>query len=76
MKLALTICQIVLTIALIVLVLMQSGKAQGLSGSIAGGAETFFGKNKGKTIDGILSKITAVIAILFIVCSVALSVVA
>lgn len=76
MKLALTICQIVLTIALIVLVLMQSGKAQGLSGSIAGGAETFFGKNKGKTIDGILSKVTAVIAILFIVCSVALSVVA
>lgn len=76
MKLALTICQIVLTIALIVLVLMQSGKTQGLSGSIAGGAETFFGKNKGKTIDGILSKITSVIAILFIVCSVALSVVA
>lgn len=76
MKLALTICQIVLTIALIVLVLMQSGKTQGLSGSIAGGAETFFGKNKGKTIDGILRKITSVIAILFIVCSVALSVVA
>ena len=76
MKLALTICQIIITIALIVMVLMQSGKTQGLSGSIAGGAETFFGKNKGKTIDGILSKITAVVAILFIVCSVALSVVA
>ena len=76
MKLALTICQIVLTIALIVMVLMQSGKTQGLSGSIAGGAETFFGKNKGKTIDGILSKITSVVAVLFIICSVALSVVA
>ena len=76
MKLALTICQIVLTIALIVMVLMQSGKTQGLSGSIAGGAETFFGKNKGKTIDGILSKLTSVVAILFIICSVALSVVA
>ncbi len=75
MELALTICQIVLTIALIVLVLMQSGKSQGLSGSIAGGAETFFGKNKGKTIDGILSKITSVVAILFIICSVSLSVV-
>ena len=76
MKLALTICQIVLTIALIVMVLMQSGKTQGLSGSIAGGAETFFGKNKGKTIDGILSKLTSVVAVLFIICSVALSVVA
>lgn len=76
MKIALTICQIVLTIALIVMVLMQSGKTQGLSGSIAGGAETFFGKNKGKTIDGILSKLTSVVAVLFIVCSVALSVVA
>ena len=76
MKLAFTICQIVLTIALIVMVLMQSGKTQGLSGSIAGGAETFFGKNKGKTIDGILSKLTSVVAILFIICSVALSVVA
>ena len=75
MKLAFTICQIVLTIALIVMVLMQSGKTQGLSGSIAGGAETFFGKNKGKTIDGILSKLTSVVAILFIICSVALSVV-
>ena len=62
MKLAFTICQIVLTIALIVMVLMQSGKTQGLSGSIAGGAETFFGKNKGKTIDGILSKLTSVVA--------------
>ena len=76
MKIALTICQIIITIALIVMVLMQSGKTQGLSGSIAGGAETFFGKNKGKTIDGILSKVTAVVAVLFIICSVALSVVA
>ena len=76
MKLAFTICQIVLTIALIFMVLMQSGKTQGLSGSIAGGAETFFGKNKGKTIDGILSKLTSVVAVLFIICSVALSVVA
>ena len=75
MQIALTICQIVLTIALIVIVLMQSGKTQGLSGSIAGGAETFFGKNKGKTIDGILNKITSVVAVLFIICSVALSLV-
>ena len=49
MQIALTIVQIVITVALIITVLMQSGKTQGLSGSIAGGAETFFGKNKAKT---------------------------
>ena len=75
MKIALTIVQIIVTLVLIVTVLMQSGKAQGLSGSIAGGAETFFGKNKGRTLDGLLSKLTSVFAILFIISSVALSVV-
>ncbi len=69
---ALTIVQIIIAIALIIIVLMQSGKAQGLSGSIAGGAETFFGKNKGRTIDGILNKVTSVVAVLFIICSVLL----
>ena len=69
---ALTIVQIIVSVALIIIVLMQSGKAQGLSGSIAGGAETFFGKNKGRTIDGILSKFTSVVAVLFIICSVLL----
>lgn len=75
MQLALTIVQIVITVALIISVLMQSGKTQGLSGSIAGGAETFFGKNKGRTIDGILSKVTTVLAILFVISSIALSIV-
>lgn len=75
MKIALTIVQIIVTLVLIITVLMQSGKAQGLSGSIAGGAETFFGKNKGRTIDGMLSKLTSVFAVLFIISSVALSVV-
>ena len=51
---------------LVVSVLMQSGKAHNLSGSIAGGAETFFGKTKGKTIDKMLSKITTVVAIAFV----------
>jgi len=63
---------ILLAIVLIVVVLLQSGKQAGLSGSIAGGAETFFGKNKGRTVDALLSKWTAVAAILFLVTSVAL----
>lgn len=65
----LVILHIIVAIALIIIVLMQSGKTAGLSGSIAGGAETFFGKNKGKTIDAILSKITSAAAVIFLVTS-------
>ena len=60
-------------ISLIVIVLLQSGKQAGLSGSIAGGAETFFGKNKGRTIDAMLSRWTSIAAVLFIVTSIVLS---
>ena len=66
---AIVILHLIVAIALIAIVLMQSGKSAGLSGSIAGGAETFFGKNKGKTIDAILSKVTAAVAIIFLVTS-------
>ncbi len=52
---------------LIIAVLMQHGKSHGLSGAIAGGAETFFGKEKGTKIDKILGKLTTVIGIVFIV---------
>lgn len=65
----LVILHIVIAIVLIAIVLMQSGKTAGLSGSISGGAETFFGKNKGKTIDAVLSKITSAVAIIFLVTS-------
>ncbi|MBR3941758.1 MAG: preprotein translocase subunit SecG [Clostridia bacterium] len=70
----LTIAHIVIAVVLIVVVLMQSGKSAGLSGSITGGAESFFGKNKGRTIDGILSKVTGIVAVLFIITSVLLTV--
>ena len=69
---ALVILHIIVALALIAIVLMQSGKSAGLSGSIAGGAETFFGKNKGRTIDAILSKVTAAAAIIFLVTSLVL----
>lgn len=72
MTLTLTIIQVILSIALIAIVLFQSGAQQGLSGSIAGGAETFFGKNKARSMDGILAKCTAVVAFLFIITSIAL----
>jgi preprotein translocase subunit SecG len=75
MEKALIIIHVIISIILIVTVLMQQGKQQGLSGAIAGGAETFFGKNKGRTIDGVLKKVTAIIAILFVVTSITLAIV-
>lgn len=72
MTLALTIVHVILAIVLIAIVLFQSGAQQGLSGSIAGGAETFFGKNKARSMDGILAKCTAIVAVLFIITSIVL----
>ena len=69
-RVILTILHILFSVSIIVIVLLQSGKQAGLSGSIAGGAETFFGKNKGRTIDAILSKYTAFAAIAFLVTSI------
>ena len=66
------VIHLILSLILIAVVLLQSGKAQGLSGAIAGGSETFFGKNKGRTIDAILSKWTSVAAIAFLATSIAL----
>ena len=62
------VCAIILLVAAVFLtiaVLMQSGKSHNRSGTIAGGADTFFGKTKGKTIDRVLSKLTTVVAIVF-----------
>ena len=69
---AIVILHIIVALALIAIVLMQSGKTAGLSGSIAGGAETFFGKNKGRTIDAILAKVTSAAAVVFLVTSLVL----
>ena len=72
---AVTIIHVILSVILIAVVLLQSGKSAGLSGSIGGGAETFFGKNKAKTLDGILEKATAIVAVLFVVTSLVLALV-
>ncbi|ADQ06383.1 preprotein translocase, SecG subunit [Caldicellulosiruptor hydrothermalis 108] len=71
-KIILTILELLLAIALIIVVLLQSGKSAGLSGSIAGGAETFFGKYKGRTLDAMLGRYTWIIAAAFFVVSVIL----
>ena len=67
-KTILTIVFIIICIALTVIVLMQEGKQQGL-GSISGIADTYWGKNKGRSVEGVLVKATTVMVILFMVIS-------
>lgn len=75
-KMICTVVHIVIAVLLIAVVLMQSGKDAGLSGTIAGSnSDSFFGKNKGRTLNGILEKWTAILAVLFIILSVVLAVV-
>lgn len=57
---------LVFSLFLIISVLMQHGKAKNISGAIAGGAETFFGKEKGKNLNKKLSVATTVVGIVFV----------
>ena len=68
----LTVIFIIICIALTVLVLMQEGKSQGL-GSISGMADTYWGKNKGRSMEGALVKITTGLAVGFMVLAVVLN---
>lgn len=63
LKTVVTVFQVLLAIALIAAVILQSGRSAGLSGVISGGAETLFGKKKG--LDELLGKVTVVVAVLF-----------
>ncbi len=58
-------------VVIIVTVMLQQSKQQGLSGAIAGGADTFFEKNKGRTKEAFLSKITKIVAGVFFVVALA-----
>ena len=68
----LTVLFVIDCIALTVVVLMQEGKSQGL-GAIAGAADTYWGKNKGRTMEGGLVKATSVMGVLFFVLAVVLN---
>jgi preprotein translocase subunit SecG len=61
---------VIVSIGLILVVLLQSGKSAGLSGAISGGAETLFGKQKARGLDLILHRITVVLSVLFILLAV------
>ena len=68
---AVTVLFIILCLVLIVVVLMQEGKTTGL-GALGGAADTYWSKNKGRSQEGVLIKITRVLAILFVALSVVL----
>ena len=72
MHTALMVILLIASIVLIVSILLQSGNSDGLSGSIAGGAEQLFGKRKSKGYDALLAKITTIGAIIYIIVSLAI----
>ncbi len=72
MHTALMVILLIASIVLIVSILLQSGNSDGLSGSIAGGAEQLFGKRKSKGYDALLARVTTVCAIIYIVVSLAI----
>ena len=73
MTIALTIIQLLTCIFLICVVLLQSGKRSGLSGAIAGGADTFLTKAKAVTLDAKLAKMTKWVGLAFVVLTLALN---
>ncbi|MGN0158472.1 MAG: preprotein translocase subunit SecG [Brotaphodocola sp.] len=73
LKVILSVIFVLICVALVVVVLLQEGKSAGL-GSIAGMAESYWGKNKGRSMEGNLSKFTTIAAIAFMVLAIALNV--
>lgn len=74
-KIILTVLQLLSGLAVTVVVLMQSGKSAGLSGAIAGGAETFLSKGKAKTLDAKLAKATKWFALAFVILTLVLNII-
>ena len=70
----LLVVHIIACLSLILIVILQSGRSAGISGEIAGGAETFFGKNKARSLNGMLGRWTTYAAVIFVVTSVCLTV--
>ena len=68
-----SIIYFVVSLALVAIVMLQSGKSAGLSGAIAGGADTFLSKNKAKSLDAKLARWTKWVAILWIIITLVLS---
>ncbi len=71
------IATIIISIASVVMIIaicLQEGKSAGLSGSISGGSDTYWSKNKGRSKEGKLEKVTVIVTIVFLVIAVLLNV--
>ncbi|GFI22709.1 MAG: preprotein translocase subunit SecG [Lachnospiraceae bacterium] len=73
LRIILTIILIVVSIAFTVIVLMQEGKSAGL-GAISGAAETYWGRNKGRSMEGALVKLTKILGIVFMLLAIVLNI--
>ena len=73
MKTALTIALIVDCILLAIVILMQEGKENGLTGTLTGSTDTYWSKNKGRSKDAVIKKLTVFLAVLFFVLAAAIS---
>ena len=74
LKIICTIVYILVCVAIVVVVLMQDSKSEGLSAAITGGStNTYWSKNKGRSKEGILSKVTVILTVVFVVLSVVLN---
>jgi len=73
MNLVITVIQVLCSLVLVAIVMLQSGKSAGLSGAISGMADTFLSKNKAKTVDAKLAKWTKWVAIAFMLLTLSLS---
>lgn len=73
LKTIVTIVFILICLALTVIILLQEGKSAGL-GAISGAADTYWGKNKGRSMEGMLVKITRVLVVLFLLLAIVLNI--
>ena len=73
MEIVLTVLEVLFSIALILVVVLQSGQESGLSGALSGNSDSYLSKNKGKTMDQTLASATKWIALVWILLTLALS---
>ncbi|MBQ7416282.1 MAG: preprotein translocase subunit SecG [Oscillospiraceae bacterium] len=72
-KIIVTILEVIFSIGLIAVILLQSGKESGLSGAISGGSDTYMGKGKSSTLDQKLASWTKWIALVWVLLTLSLS---
>ena len=75
LQIVFTIIQLLACLFLIAVVLLQSGKSSGLSGAISGSSDTYLSRNKSKSLDSRLAKLTKWAAVVFAVCTVVLNII-